>query len=238
MDPIPEFRSPRAAEIDAYWAGRLGVPEGWAVGRTVHVVPDENLVRERFAVFRRGEATVARCHPGRLGTLGLLSDGCDDIAALRRRGEPWRTERLSYLEPTEVVLPEPAGTLTRRLKADDRAAFEAFLDGCSPEDVKRADVRLAHPGLYGVFAEGTLVAAASLIHHGPTVTDVGILVHPDHRRRGHGRRAVAATARCEEVGPRIVQYCTLESNTGSLRIARSLGFRLYAIEEWFQIAPA
>lgn len=237
-DDLLAFRHPRADVLDRYWAGRFGLPDDWAERASVFVVHITDQGRDRFVLYRRARATVVRCHPDLVEPLGLLNDGCDDVEALRNRGESLGTESLLYLDPSELVTPPTDGTLVRRLTSEDAAAFEAFVEACSIENVSRANVRLVHPGLYGVRVDDRLVAAASLIHHGPDVTDVGILVHPDHRRRGHGRRAVAAAATCDEVGPRIVQYCTRDTNHGSRRIATTLGFRLYAIEEWYRTTAA
>jgi predicted GNAT family acetyltransferase len=63
------------------------------------------------------------------------------------------------------------------------------------------------------------------------VADVAVLTHPLHRGCGFGGAVVSALCRWGLERGRLMRYAALASNPASLRLARSLGFRDYAVEE-------
>lgn len=78
------------------------------------------------------------------------------------------------------------------------------------------------------FAGETLAALATYEVWGGRLAHIGVVTHPVHRGRGHGRSAVAHLARMALAAGLIPQYRALESNIPSIRIAEALGFRCFA----------
>ena len=60
------------------------------------------------------------------------------------------------------------------------------------------------------------------------IAHISVVTHPAYRGRGYGRGVVAHLAATALQAGLIPQYRTLDSNTGSIRIAEALGFERYA----------
>lgn len=117
-----------------------------------------------------------------------------------------------------------------RLKRHDPAdhpLLKAFLEQCSPEDIDDALIDLEDPddAIVLVMQGETPVAYAGYRIWQKNMGDVGILVLPEHRRKGVGVAAVAETTRvCRERGyVPLYRHCT--TNLGSGSIAQAIGYR-------------
>lgn len=123
----------------------------------------------------------------------------------------------------------------RRLDRDvvaDVALLTALAAEVTEDDLDEADIELDNldPFCVGLLDGRQLAGYASgrpsEIHE--RFDDIGVLVHPAHRRSGLGARAVAEFVQQRQVAnpDRLMLYrCTTE-NAGSNRIAESLGFTL------------
>ena len=76
-----------------------------------------------------------------------------------------------------------------------------------------------------------LLAVAAFIFDGDVIADVGVITHPHHRGKGLGKSIVLELVRYGIEQRRIVQYTTQEQYVSSKRLAESIGFWLYAVEE-------
>lgn len=146
--------------------------------------------------------------------------------------EPWTPLRHDLTEPVgdpgvriEVAGPERAHAFA----AVQRAAFDGstFTEQrwhAMASGLPYADAR----SLVAYDDRGAAVAAVTVWSAGPGRP--GLLepmgVHPDHRRRGHGRAiSVAAAAALRELGASSALVCTPSSNVGAVATYESAGFR-------------
>ena len=63
---------------------------------------------------------------------------------------------------------------------------------------------------------------------GGRVAHIGVITHPGHRGKGHGKAVVAEVSRDALANGLTLQYRTLAANAPSVAIARALGFQHYA----------
>ncbi len=226
---------PNANVIDGYWAERFGCAleelqkPGW------HVISSPEADPSRFAVLELAHATLVRSAEEHADWLAAWIESrpnaartADDVANAfsPQACEMTPSEKVFYLNPAEF---RPfARPDVRRLSEVDSRDLTAMHRGCSLEEQKAGEVSIDHLAIFGAYAEGRIVAAASFIDQGAGISDVGVLVHRDFRRQGYGRAVVSALAAWGLEQGRIVQYWRLCKNTGSARIADSLGFAEYA----------
>ncbi|MFD1567931.1 GNAT family N-acetyltransferase [Halolamina litorea] len=120
----------------------------------------------------------------------------------------------------------PVPSDARLLAAGDEAAFAAFRARVPDADWRRASPTFRPGRTAGLFRDGDLVATATLGE--PPFPDVGVVVAPERRGRGHGRAVVSrVTAAAFEADPgAVVRYRTPAS--ASLALAESLGYERWA----------
>lgn len=158
-----------------------------------------------------------------LAAAGIRMNGPDDLFYLPvDRHETLRTQA------------PPDGT--RQLTAADAAAFELFCTTAPADDLDDAFVELDHWLVYGTFADGILVAAASMYPWGATrFADLGVITLPAYRGHGYGKRtvrAISAHALADGYEP---QYRCQLDNEASIALAGAAGFELFG--QWDVIAP-
>ena len=54
---------------------------------------------------------------------------------------------------------------------------------------------------------------------------MGVLTHPGHRGRGHGRAVAGAATQAAVAAGSVAHYQTLDANLSSVAVARALGYR-------------
>jgi GNAT superfamily N-acetyltransferase len=128
-------------------------------------------------------------------------------------------------------------TGTRELTAADAGAFAQFAAAAPAQDMDEAFVELDHWLVFGTFADGRLVAAASMYPwRGTHFADLGVITLPEYRRRGLARRTVRAmSARALAAGYEPQYRCQLE-NSSSASLARAADFALFGT--WDVIASS
>ena len=154
----------------------------------------------------------------RMGEAGMRLHGADHLFYLPLPKQP-------------AVRDEAWGSETRELTQQDEEAFTRFRNEAPESDLDDAFVELDHWLVFGTFADGRLVAAASMYPwRGTRLADLGVLTLPGHRGLGFGRRTVRAiSARAIELGYEPQYRCQLD-NAPSVALAESAGFARFA--EW------
>ncbi|WP_435115050.1 GNAT family N-acetyltransferase [Halolamina sp. C58] len=222
--------------IARHWAERLDcAPEAFQEpGVTLTTNPSGGTVR----LVRRGEALVVAAPEAARNALGAhreaLADAelparevveralADQEASVDAVHGPYF---LGYVDESSF---SPVDTDARLLVGADRDAFDR-LQGRVPEDEWARASPVFRPGqTAGLFADGDLVAVATLTHL--PFPDVGVVVDPAHRGRGDGRAVVSTITQTAFDVDRnaIVRYRTLASDSASVALAESLGYERWA----------
>ena len=223
--------------IDGFWARRLGcevaqlrTPGLHTVVRSVSRAPRgvHALARDGVLVLAGARDAVdrlaARLH-GRsaLPTAPLLHDAYGSVLEC--------VIGPAFLGYRKTAPELPSAALEARpLAAEEHAALRRLRDAVGDEAWRHAGLRMDRSGagpIFGAFADGQLLAAASFEVLLGSVASLAVATHPAARARGAGRRAVAAAAGAAAERGLLLQYQTLESNLPSLRLAASLGFGAY-----------
>lgn len=226
---------PQADVIDTYWARRFGCSLEEFRQPGVQVIVSDQADPSRIAVLEFEHTTIVRIAFEHHEALANWSNTCPSEAPRSAQAvadalghEAWRispSEKAFYLNQDRF---RPFDRFdVRQLTAADSGALTAMHRGCSLEEQQAGEVNIDHPAIFGAFADDQLVASASLIDQGAQISDVGVLVHRDFRRKGFGRAVVSAVSQWGLENDRIVQYWRLCSNSGSARIADALGFTEY-----------
>lgn len=139
------------------------------------------------------------------------------------------------LEDQQALLSGHAQADTRRLTSADAAEFERFCTDAPDGDLDEAFVELDHWLVYGTFADGALVAAASAYPwRGSRLADIGVITLPAFRGRGLARRVVRAIAGDALRQGYEPQYRCQLDNLASIALAGSAGFARFG--EWDVVA--
>jgi RimJ/RimL family protein N-acetyltransferase len=167
----------------------------------------------------------ARC----LGLTGVSAVGDPALrSALAAAGAALHgADYLFYLplDDQAAVRAEAVPGETRQLTAADAETFAQFAAAAPAQDMDEASVELDHWLVVGTFADGHLVAAASMYPwRGTHFADLGIITLPEYRGRGLAKRTVRAiSARALAEGYEPQYRCQLD-NTPSASLARAAGF--------------
>lgn len=206
------------------------------------VVPEDDRADSGLAVaYTIGELAAIRCDPALVSDLAPLVSG--DSALSFDEFEAWSSERSwrvidgndNHVLPADFVAPPataPEGaTLVDLDTSDDttRARIAALIDATGPDDADEAEVEMDALDDFAVgflTGDGTMAAFASARpwEVDGSFDDIGVLVHPDHRRGGWGSGIVAAlVARSLDRGTHPLYRCNW-TIIGSKRLAVGLGF--------------
>lgn len=226
---------PQADQIDAFWARRFGCLLQDVQTPGIHIVCGDEVDPARMAVLELRDATIIRAASEHEEILAGWAKSQEEDAprtaeavAQAFPNQEWKvspSEKVLYLNPAEF---RPSGKPgVRQLSERDSEDLTAMHRGCSLAEQQAGEVSIDHPAIFGAYVDGRLAAAASFIDQGLDIADVGVLVHRDFRRQGYGRAVVSALAQWGLDHQRIVQYWRFCSNTGSARLADSLGFAEY-----------
>lgn len=136
-------------------------------------------------------------------------------------------EALNYLFPQNLpdYLPKPPFEL-RQLSEADEKAMSTLNAANSQEDVEESFVEVTHLVAFGCFLENQLVAAASAYER-TGFLDIGVLTHPEFRKKGLGKAVVGGLCNWASKNGMIAQYRHHAVNTRSEHVAKSLNFQMY-----------
>ncbi|MBW1836744.1 MAG: GNAT family N-acetyltransferase [Deltaproteobacteria bacterium] len=79
---------------------------------------------------------------------------------------------------------------------------------------------------FGIYWGGGQVAVAGIHRISPDLIEIGVETIATHQKKGYGLAVVAAAAEWVMAQGALPYYRAFPSNTGSVRIARRLGFKL------------
>jgi RimJ/RimL family protein N-acetyltransferase len=124
----------------------------------------------------------------------------------------------------------------RRLSGADAALFAQFQSSAPEQDLDDAYVEMDHWAVFGAFAQGRLVTAASMYPWGGArIADLGVLTLPAYRRRGHARAVVRASCKHAAQHGYEPQYRCQLDNHASLAVAKAAGLTLFGT--WEVVSP-
>jgi RimJ/RimL family protein N-acetyltransferase len=223
--------------IDAYWAADLNCGVEDLHCDRITVTRNPRLIRhpEAFA-FKRDRACVIAV-PGALvdavsaATTGLKADEVFNERFLRRLLGP-AVERivgpawLGYADETDFHPLDNPGA--RLLIPNDMPSLHDLAGRCSVAEWEHSSIEFDREPVFCCFVNGRAVAAATYEVCGLELGHIGVITDPAHRGQGYGKAVVSAVTRYGLDRGLTMQYRTLESNTASVAIARSLGFQRYA----------
>lgn len=119
---------------------------------------------------------------------------------------------------------KPASSLT----PIRRDVMDRFAAASTHTEREHSGVDRAESALFASFEDKELAAVAHYSMWASDAASVGVLTHPSHRGRGHGKRVVSAAMTEAFERGHLVLYQTMVSNHASVALASSLGCRDYA----------
>lgn len=222
--------------IARHWAERLDCPPAAFEGRGVTVTGSTNV--QSIRLFRRDDALVVAA-PERVRE--ALDDHRESIrdadlpatAAVERAladlgaaiSDAHGPYFLGYVDESAFT---PVESDARMLVAADGSAFDRLRERVPDEEWMAASPTFRAGRTAGLFRDDELVAAASLT--ALPFPDVGVVVAPEHRGNGYGRKVASKiTETAFRVKPDAVpRYRTRESLEPSVELAESLGYERWA----------
>jgi hypothetical protein len=105
------------------------------------------------------------------------------------------------------------------------ALLQDFRISCSETEWKHSDIDFQRRPIIARLCDKKIVAAGSWRVERSGILSVGIISHPNYRGNGHAKAVVSAlTSKGLKTGA-TMHYQTLKSNTSSVAIANSLGYK-------------
>jgi GNAT superfamily N-acetyltransferase len=138
-----------------------------------------------------------------------------------------------YLHSSDLPPHLPSNSFSvRKLELEDGDQMSGLHQACTAEEVDEGYVEVTHQIAFGCFHEGELVAASSGYER-TGFLDIGVITHPNFRKKGLGRAVVGALCVWAIEKHIIAQYRHDALNLNSQRIAESLNFKPYFTTEAF-----
>jgi len=132
-----------------------------------------------------------------------------------------------YLFPSDLPIYSPQHPFrVRQLTTADVDAMSSLHKANTPEDVDEAFVEVDHEVVFGCLLGKQLVAAASGYERAGFL-DIGVLTHPDFRKKGLGKAVVGSLCKWAIDHGLIAQYRHDALNASSEGVAKSLNFQVY-----------
>lgn len=111
----------------------------------------------------------------------------------------------------------------RELTLQDEFLLERMMDACRPEESSLAQITIHDIHVLGGFIKGELVGLSSILDLWGAY-DIGIITHPNFRKRGVSSALVAGNAKWVLAQNKICMYRCDEDNLGSYKTALKLSF--------------
>lgn len=217
----------------SYWATRLGVDDD-AFGRTGVTVSsaDEGGIQ----LFQRGETLVVGAPESYVMEVRKRFT-CRDSSvvtkgnALLRRLDPLGTVSAvfgptfyGYADEGSFV---PVASDTRLLTETDTSAYERFRTKIPDEEWENGGPQRGSGTVFGLFDNDELIAAAGYTVWDDFLAHIAVVVHPNHRGKGHGRSVVSRATEQALSDGLLPQYRTSDEWPWSVALAESLGFERF-----------
>jgi RimJ/RimL family protein N-acetyltransferase len=211
------------------------------------VVVDDSLPANRSLTILEpvGGGGILTLTPALAASLDLTAGSTVGGQALRSALEAANVslngaDHLFYLPTGEhaVARVEVVPEGTRQLTETDAETFAQFTAAAPADDMDEAFVELDHWLVFGTFADGRLVSAASMYAwNGTQLADLGVITLPEYRGRGMARRTVRAmSARALTDGYEPQYRCQLD-NEASIALARAAGFTQFGTWDVIRTEP-
>lgn len=223
-------------QIDAYWATFFGCTVDDLHSAETIILPHAALEGyPGITLFRHGSGCIISVPQPLLKRLsGRLSLPPTEIfdpvmlasilgGAVRQIIGP---TAVYYVDSDHFVSADTLGT--RLLSAADDAALRVLAGSMSRTEWEHGGIEFGHEPLMGLMVHNRLVAAGRLEPRSESIADLGVVVARSERGQGYGRAVASALTAWGIERNVIVQYRTLMSNSPSMAIAQSLGYRPYA----------
>lgn len=190
-----------------------------------------------IALWYIGKHTFAQFDPAYTSQLNKLVKKLPANTPLtgRQIQEDWGDETILstdvgliyYLFPSDLPGYIPSQPFNmRQLTEPDADAMSALHAANTPEDVDEGYVEVTHQIAFGCFLDKQLIAAASGYER-TGFLDIGVLTHPEFRKKGLGKSVVGGLCDWANQNNIIAQYRHNITNAGSQNVARSLNFKMY-----------
>jgi GNAT superfamily N-acetyltransferase len=144
---------------------------------------------------------------------------------------------VGYTEPGMFLAVEASSTaMLGKEHAEQLASLRA---ACDPIEWEHGGRQFGENPTVGVFIGRELIALAGYDIWGDRIAHISIVTHPRYRRHGYGCAAVSRLTEIALERGLVPQYRTLDSNTGSMKIAAKSGFTRYAttMTVWLHSKP-
>jgi GNAT superfamily N-acetyltransferase len=136
-----------------------------------------------------------------------------------------------FLNPDDFQpkpIPEPF-TLRQLDGEKDAALLTAYYATCTEAELDEADIDFDEPDpiIFGLFDDDQMAAYASHRYWDDILADIGVLIHPHYRSRGLGKAVVSVITDWCLNNDIVPMYRVFSYHQQSIKIAQSLGFKLF-----------
>lgn len=161
----------------------------------------------------------------------FISGGKETLEKIKKIGDNEKTledeyPHYLYLKDAFNDFPLLDGYEIKDIEPEDHKAIQEFIDLNTPEDIDEAEIYLDDPDekIKMIYFQGKPVVYAAYRRFKKNSGDVGILVHPDHRKKGLGVYAVNEITKLAVKNSVLPMYRTWIENKGSMGIAQKCGY--------------
>lgn len=209
--------------IEGHWARRFGMP---VPGLAPVMVGSTGRHLDSALVLLLGDHAYVDAPPDHLDALAAAVGGLPPAALLDREvWVPWASG--AVLGPADHFWADHATPLAAAAEPLDATGRAELARHVSERDWREAGFDREVQASFGIVEDGEVVAASVVTPLWGWPLDVGVLVRPEARGRGHGRR-VAAAALSAAVGlSGFAGYRVARENAPSRAIALRLGLVPY-----------
>jgi predicted GNAT family acetyltransferase len=226
------------------WTNSFGCPAETAHQSGTTIVPESNYEGKKVIVLEFiGSHTFAQIDPFYFQVLNQLVQTLPQGTSINGTHiqAAWDEKTIEshghgityYLHPSDLpahLPPQPFHV--RKLSSADADGMTALNEACTAEEVEEGYVEVTHQIAFGCFHQEQLVAASSGYERRGFL-DIGVLTHPDFRKKGLGKAVVGALCAWAVEKHIIAQYRHDALNLNSQHVAVSLGFNPYFKTEAF-----
>jgi predicted GNAT family acetyltransferase len=226
------------------WTNSFGCPTETAYQAGTTIVPESKYEGKKVIVLEHiGRHTFAQIDPFYFQTLNQLVQTLPPQTSMNGTHiqTTWDEQTIQshdhgltyYLHASDLPPHLPPGSFNvRKLELGDADQMSGLHQACTPEEVEEGYVEVTHQITFGCFQYEELVAASSGYER-TGFLDIGVLTHPNFRKKGLGRAVVGALCVWAIEKHIIPQYRHNALNINSQRIAESLNFKPYFKTEAF-----
>ena len=237
--------------VYGYWANRFGCAQEDFFRPGILIIKEDNLAKtDKMHVYHIDKMIVVRTDPALADQAGWPGG--------YRRGAVWPSGRdfeQLFGEQAQVTLvstlldcfldPNDFKQFTgdhpfsaRRVdpQADEACLLELY-EACSEADLDDAEIYVDDPDpvIFGLFDGPKMIAYASHRYWDDVLADIGVLIHPDYRRRGLGKAVVSVLCEWCFENDVVPMYRVFDDHLHSIKIRQALGFKQLVAIQSFKI---